>query len=247
MSLAQHGVAHGSVILRIDPSVRYRPEGEGGHLELLKAAANAALDMIALTDIGTISGFESFQRDLEKLVLLEKAGILSPADEQRLAVHRDLRTRTQILPGFSVTSSEGLLLSGIFAPDSTTSSITTILQHLGADTNNGLCHENAQRVCALIEAIGGIVVAHPHTPEHVALVQALIAAGTLHAVDQHQSDITDVCILGGSGATTLDDIGSVFSEVTLAQASFQALPLPTTILCILPKPKVPILHSIWLH
>ena len=120
MSLSPHGV-HGSVVLRIDPSVRYRPEGEGGHLDLLKAAANAALDMIALTDIGTISGFEALQRDYEKLVLLEKAGILTPNDEQRLAVHRDLRTRTQILPGFSVTSSEGLLLSGIFAPDSTTS------------------------------------------------------------------------------------------------------------------------------
>lgn len=222
MSLSPHGVAHGSVVLRIDPSVRYRPEGEGGDLELLKAAANAALDMIALTDIGTISSFEALQRDLEKLVLLEKAGILSPSDEQRLAVHRDLRTRTQILPGVTVTSSEGLLLSGIFAPDSTTSSITTILQHLGADTNNGLCHENAQRVCALIEAIGGIVVAHPHTPEHVVLVQSLIAAGILHAVDR-QSDIENVCVLGGSGATTLEDIGSVFSEVTLANASFHAL------------------------
>jgi hypothetical protein len=34
----------------MDPSVRYRPDEEGGHLELLKAAANASLDMIALTE-----------------------------------------------------------------------------------------------------------------------------------------------------------------------------------------------------
>lgn len=223
MSLSPQGVAHGTVVLRIDPSVRYRPEDEGGHLELLKAAANASLDMIALTDIGTISGFEALQRDLEKLLLLEKAGILSPTDEQRLSVHRDLRTRTQILPGFTVTSSEGLLLSGIFAPDSTTSSITTILQHLGASSNDGLCHETAQRVCALIEAIGGVVVAHPTTSEHAVVVQSLVQTGVLHAIAQPHDDIEQVCILGGSNATTLDDIGSSFSEITLTSASFSAL------------------------
>lgn len=223
MSLSPQGAGHGSVVLRIDPAVRYRPDGETSHLELLKAAANASLDMIALTDIGTISGYEALQRDLEKLLLLEKAGILSPHDEQRLGIHRDLRTRTQILPGFSVTSSEGLLLSGIFGTDNTISGINTILQHLGADTDNGLCHESAQRICALIDAIGGIVVAHPTTPEHAALVQTLINAGALHAVDQHHQDIENVCILGGSNATTLDDIGSAFSEVTLAGASFHAL------------------------
>lgn len=223
MSLSPHTVVHGTVVVRIDPSVRYRPDSDGSHLELLKAAANASLDMIALTDIGTISGFEALQRDLEKLILLEKAGILSPTDEQRLAIHRDLRTRTQILPGFSVTSNEGLVLSGIFAPDSSTSSIAMILQHLGADTNNGLCHETAQRICALIDAIGGIVVAHPSTPEHIALVQTLISTGALHAIDQHQSDITQICVLGGSNATTLDGIGSAFSEITLTSLSFQAL------------------------
>ncbi|MFM7677564.1 MAG: ATP-binding protein [Roseiflexaceae bacterium] len=223
MSLSPQGVVHGTVVLRIDPSVRYRPDEEGGHLELLKAAANASLDMIALTDIGTISGFEALQRDLEKLLLLEKAGILSPSDEQRLNTHRDLRTRTQLLPGFTVTSSEGLRLSGIFAPDSTTSSITTILQHLGASSNDGLCHETAPRVCALIEAIGGVVVAHPSTSEHAAIVQSLVQTGVLHAISQPHDEIENVCILGGSDATTLDDIGSSFSEVTLTSASFSAL------------------------
>lgn len=223
MSLSPQGVAHGTVVLRIDPSVRYRPDEEGGHLELLKAAANASLDMIALTDIGTISGFEALQRDLEKLLLLEKAGILSPSDEQRLNTHRDLRTRTQLLPGFTVTSSEGLRLSGIFAPDCTPSSITTILQHLGASSNDGLCHETAPRVCALIEAIGGVVVAHPSTSEHAAIVQTLIQTGVLHAISQPHDEIENVCILGGSDATTLDDIGSSFSEVTLTSASFSAL------------------------
>ncbi|MFN5676475.1 MAG: helix-turn-helix domain-containing protein [Roseiflexaceae bacterium] len=223
MSLSPQGVAHGTVVLRIDPSVRYRPDEEGGHLELLKAAANASLDMIALTDIGTISGFEALQRDLEKLLLLEKAGILSPSDEQRLNTHRDLRTRTQLLPGFTVTSSEGLRLSGIFAPDSTPSSITTILQHLGASSTDGLCHETAPRVCALIEAIGGVVVAHPSTSEHAAIVQTLVQTGVLHAISQPHDEVENVCILGGSDATTLDDIGSSFSEVTLTSASFSAL------------------------
>jgi hypothetical protein len=94
---------------------------------------------------------------------------------------------------------------------------------LGASSDDGLCHETAPRVCALIEAIGGVVVAHPSTSEHAAIVQTLIQTGVLHAISQPHDEIENVCILGGSDATTLDDIGSSFSEVTLTSASFSAL------------------------
>jgi hypothetical protein len=108
MNLSPSTSSHGSIVLRIDPYVRYQQRDDSEHLELLQAAANAALDMIAMTDLGTLKGFESLQRDLEKLVLLEKAGILNAQDQVRLALHRELRARTMILPGFSIISSEKL-------------------------------------------------------------------------------------------------------------------------------------------
>ncbi|MCX6015334.1 MAG: ATP-binding protein [Chloroflexales bacterium] len=180
MNLPLHPNSRGSIVLRIDPYVRYHQQDDSEQLELLKAAANAALDMIAMTDLGTLKGFESLQRDLEKLVLLEKAGILNSQDQIRLALHRELRARTMILPGFSVVSNESLLFSAILAAD-------------------------------------------PNDDSQIDIVQSLITAGQLHAIDHKHPAIDEICILGGSGATTLDAIGAAFSEITLATPTFAAL------------------------
>jgi hypothetical protein len=147
MNLSPSTSSHGSIVLRIDPYVRYQQRDDSEHLELLQAAANAALDMIAMTDLGTLKGFESLQRDLEKLVLLEKAGILNAQDQVRLALHRELR-HAMILPGFSIISSESVLFSAIFATDTATTSIITILQHLGGESPTGQSQMPASAVCA---------------------------------------------------------------------------------------------------
>ncbi|NBU63341.1 MAG: ATP-binding protein, partial [Chloroflexia bacterium] len=210
-------------MLRIDPYVRYQQRDDSEHLELLQAAANAALDMIAMTDLGTLKGFESLQRDLEKLVLLEKAGILDAQNQARLALHRELRARTMILPGFSIISSESLLFSAIFAADTATTSIITILQHLGGELPAGQSQMPASAVCALVHAAGGIAIAHPNNDDQISLVQSLIVAGQLHAIDHSNPAISEVCVLGGSGATTLDTIGAAFSEITLVAPTFAAL------------------------
>lgn len=223
MNLPLHPNSRGSIVLRIDPYVRYHQQDDSEQLELLKAAANAALDMIAMTDLGTLKGFESLQRDLEKLVLLEKAGILNSQDQLRLALHRELRARTMILPGFSVVSNESLLFSAIFAADTATTSIITVLQHLGGESPSGQSQMPASAICALIHAAGGIAIAHPNDDGQIDIVQSLITAGQLHAIDHKHPAIDEICILGGSGATTLDAIGAAFSEITLATPTFAAL------------------------
>ncbi len=223
MNLPLHPNSRGSIVLRIDPYVRYHQQDDSEQLELLKAAANAALDMIAMTDLGTLKGFESLQRDLEKLVLLEKAGILNSQDQLRLALHRELRARTMILPGFSVVSNESLLFSAIFAADTATTSIITVLQHLGGESPSGQSQMPASAICALIHAAGGIAIAHPNDDSQIDIVQSLITAGQLHAIDHKHPAIDEICILGGSGATTLDAIGAAFSEITLATPTFAAL------------------------
>ena len=223
MTIATSSPSLGSVTVRIDPHVCYALNDGADQLELLRATSHAALDMIALTGIGSIKSFDAIQRDYDKLILLEKAGILSTSDGERLELHRDLRTRSTILPGFTATSKDGLTITALFPAETTTISIETILQHLGIDGTDGSTQTGAGVICALVNAANGIAVAHPKTRNDGALVQQLIAAGQLHAIDRAVDGIEGVCILGGSGATTIDAIGSGFSEVTLTTPTFEAL------------------------
>ncbi len=223
MSMSVSSPSLGTITVRIDPHVCYAPNDGADQLELLRATSHAALDMIALTGIGSIKSFDAIQRDYDKLILLEKAGILSASDGERLTLHRELRTRSTILPGFTATSSDELMITGLFPAETTTISIETILQHLGINGTDGSTQTNAGVICSLINAANGIAIAHPKTPAQTTLVKQLIAAGQLHAIDRAVDGIENVCILGGSGATDIESIGSGFSEVTLTTPSFEGL------------------------
>jgi hypothetical protein len=188
MSMTTISPSLGTITMRIDPHVCYALIDGADQIELLRATSNAALDMIALTGIGSIKSFDAIQRDYDKLILLEKAGILSAPDSIRLTLHRELRTRSTILPGFTATSSDGLTVTALFPAETTTISIETILQHLGIDGTDGSTKTPAGVICALINAANGIAVAHPTTAGHIALVNALITAGQLHAIDRAVED-----------------------------------------------------------
>jgi hypothetical protein len=223
MSMTTISPSLGTITMRIDPHVCYALIDGADQIELLRATSNAALDMIALTGIGSIKSFDAIQRDYDKLILLEKAGILSAPDSIRLTLHRELRTRSTILPGFTATSSDGLTITALFPAETTTISIETILQHLGIDGTDGSTKTPAGVICALINAANGIAVAHPTTAGHIVLVNALITAGQLHAIDRAVDGIDGICVLGGSGATDIESIGAGFSEVTLTSPTFEAL------------------------
>ena len=223
MTMSASSSVLGALTVRIDPHVCYSLNDGADQLELLRATSHATLDMIALTGVGSIKSFDAIQRDYDKLILLEKAGILTHSDGERLTLHRELRTRSTILPGFTATSSDGLLITALFPADTTTISIETILQHLGIDGVDGSTKTNAGVICALINAANGIAVAHPNTSADIALVHMLIASGQLHAIDRAVVGIDNVCILGGSGATTIESIGSSFSEVSMTSPTFESL------------------------
>jgi hypothetical protein len=208
--------------MRIDPHVCYALNDGADQIELLRATSNAALDIIALTGIGSIKSFDAIQRDYDKLILLEKAGILSASDGVRLTLHRELRTRSTILPGFTATSGDGLIITALFPAETTTISIETILQHLAIGGTDGTTKTTAGVICALINAANGIAVAHPTSAADVMLVKALISAGQLHAIDRAIDGIDNICVLGGSGATDIESIGAAFSEVTLSAPTFDA-------------------------
>lgn len=213
----------GTVIVRIDPAVSLTVTDGVDQHELLRAISNAALDMIAITGIGNLHSYEAIQRDYDKLLLLEKAGILSAADQEHLALHRDVRQRTALLPGFRLTSAEGLQISAFFAADTATRSIETILQHLAVNAATGHTQSPAAVVCALVKAAAGIAVAHPRSDTDAAHVRELNAASQLHAADRAVDGLAHLCILGGSAATTADAIGAGFTEVSVTQPTFDAL------------------------
>lgn len=213
----------GTAMVRIDPHVRYVVTSGSSHIELLRAITQASLDMVALTGIGNIKSYDAIQRDYDKLVLLEKAGILNNEDQQRLALHHDLRTRTTILPGFEVISADGVRVNAIFAADAAVSNIETILHHLDANPADGQTNTPANAICALVHAANGIAIAHADASTGIDVIKTLIASNQLHALSQGIEGISEVCILGGSGATTLDEIGAGFSEIKVHTPSFEAL------------------------
>lgn len=223
MSMSVSAVPVGTATMRIDPHVRYVVTSGGNHIELLRAITQASLDMVALTGIGNIKSYEAIQRDYDRLVLLEKAGILNNEDQQRLALHHDLRTRTTILPGFEVISGDGVHINAIFAADVAISNIETILHHLNAQDVNGQTAIPANAICALVHAANGIAIASADSAPAVESIGQLIRSNQLHAISHPMDGITEVCILGGSRATTLEEIGSSFSEIKLHSPSFEGL------------------------
>jgi hypothetical protein len=223
MNMSASTVPVGTTTMRIDPHVRYAVTSGSNHIELLRAITHASLDMVALTGIGNIKSYDAIQRDYDKLVLLEKAGILNTEDQQRLALHHDLRTRTTILPGFEVISADGVTVNAIFAADAAISNIETIIHHLDANATDGQTKTPANAICALIHAANGIAIAHADQTAGIEQIKQLIASNQLHALSQAIDGITEVCILGGSGATTLEEIGAGFSEVKLHTPTYEAL------------------------
>jgi len=213
----------GTAVVRIDPHVRYVVTHGSNHIDLLRAITHASLDMVALTGIGNIKSYESTQRDYDKLVLLEKAGILNQDDQQRLGLHHELRTRTAILPGFEVISVDGVTINAIFAADAAISNMETILHHLNADHATGQTNTPANAICALVHAANGIAIAYAESPAAITLITQLIASNQLHALSHAIEGIADVCVLGGSRATTLDEIGAGFSEIKLSTPSFEMM------------------------
>ncbi|MEY3989438.1 MAG: hypothetical protein RI985_519, partial [Chloroflexota bacterium] len=223
MNMSASAVPVGTATVRIDPHVRYVVTSGSNHIELLRAITQASLDMVALTGIGNIKSYDAIQRDYDKLVLLEKAGILNAEDQQRLALHHELRTRTTILPGFEVISADGVTINAIFATDAAISNIETILHHLDANSTNGQTNTPANAICALIHAANGIAIAYADQAPAIEQIKHLIASNQLHALSQSIDGITEACILGGSGATTLDEIGAGFSEVKVHTPGYEAL------------------------
>jgi PHP family Zn ribbon phosphoesterase len=145
------------------------------YLDILQEAERRGLEIIAFTDHNTVAGYEQFQRELEFLTVLEKAGRLTGEEATRLAEYRRLLEKITVLPGFEFTSHFGAHILGIFPPNRPLSLIEATLLQLGIPAEvlkNGVCSvANTRHVTEAYEIIhraGGIVIAaHANGPNGV--------------------------------------------------------------------------------
>ena len=76
-------------------------------MQFLKQAEAKGLDIIAITDHNTVSGYARMWDEVEDLLKLEKSNRLSAEERANLADYRRLSEKIMVLPGFEVTATFG--------------------------------------------------------------------------------------------------------------------------------------------
>jgi hypothetical protein len=154
------------------------------YLDILQEAERRELEIIALTDHNTVSGYEQFQREIEFLRTLEAAGRLTSDEQERLNEYRRLLAKIAVFPGFEFTSHFGAHILGIFPPNKPLSLIEATLLQLGVSPEvlkQGICGvANTRHVTEAYEIInraGGIVIA-PHVNGANGVITETLRMGT---------------------------------------------------------------------
>ena len=177
---------------------------EVGYLEILQRAEARGLDIIALTDHNTVSGYRRMQEEIHQLELLERLNRLMPGEKERLIQYRRLLDRVLVLPGFEVTATFGFHILAIFSPDKPVRDIEHLLINLNIPTDqldDGSATVGATTdvltVYRLIAEAGGLVIAaHANSSNGVAMRGFPIGGQTKIAYTQdpnlHALEVTDL-------------------------------------------------------
>ena len=108
------------------PASSDHQEPQVSYLDILRQAAARGLDIIAITDHNTVSGYAAMQKEVEQLLWLEKRGRIDPSEQRLLDEYRRVLDRLLVLPGFEFTATFGFHILGIFPPETPVS----YLEHL---------------------------------------------------------------------------------------------------------------------
>ena len=146
-------------------------------LDIIQRAETRGLDIIALTDHNTISGYRRLKDDIQQLELLDKLNRLLPDERTRLSEYHRLLNKILVLPGIEITATFGFHVLGIFPPDKPVREIEHLLLTLNIPSQ--LLDEGSSTVGAtsdvltvykLINQAGGLVIAaHANSSNGVAM------------------------------------------------------------------------------
>jgi PHP family Zn ribbon phosphoesterase len=146
-------------------------------LDIIQRAETRGLDIIALADHNTISGYRRLKEDIQQLELLDKLNRLLPDERTRLSEYHRLLNKILMLPGIEITATFGFHVLGIFPSDKPVREIEHLLLTLNIPSQ--LLDEGSSTVGAtsdvltvykLINQAGGLVIAaHANSSNGVAM------------------------------------------------------------------------------
>ena len=174
------------------------------YLQILQQAEVQGLDIIAITDHNSITGYRQMLEEIEQLELLKKLNRLLPEEEVRLKEFNRLMKKLLVLPGIEFTATFGFHILGIFPLEKPVREIEHLLLSLQIDA--GLLDEGSPTVGAttdvltayrLINEAGGLVIAaHANSSNGVAMRGFRFGGQTKIAYTQdpnlHALEVTDL-------------------------------------------------------
>jgi hypothetical protein len=179
-------------------------ESNASYLDILKAAEQKGLDIIAFTDHNTVAGYREMTEEIHQLELLEGLGRLRNEEKERLGEYRRLLDKVLALPGFEFTATLGFHILGIFSPETDVRELEFILRQLNIppdklDAGSGEVGATTDVLTAyrVIDQAGGIVIAaHANTSHGVAMRGLGFGGQTRIAYTQdphlHVLEVTDL-------------------------------------------------------
>lgn len=174
------------------------------YLDIIRQAHALRLDLIAITDHNTVSGYRSMLQEISELELLERRERLRPEEAQRLEEYRHLLAEIVVLPGFEFTATFGFHVLAVFSPDTSVRTIEHVLLDLNVpadqlDSGSMAIGATADVLTAYrsIEEAGGITIAaHANSTNGVAMRGFRFGGQTKIAYTQdshlHALEVTDL-------------------------------------------------------
>ncbi|MBA3416408.1 MAG: putative DNA binding domain-containing protein [Chloroflexia bacterium] len=173
-------------------------------LDILRRAAEQALDVISFTDHNSVRGYADMWREIEDLELLEYLKRLQPEEVERLGEYRRLLDQILVLPGFEFTATFGFHVLAIFPEGTSVRLMEHLLLQLGVPEEKFGSGEvgatsDVLRVYETLAEHGALVIgAHVNSTHGVAMQGLRFGAQTKIAYTQdphlHALEVTDLAL-----------------------------------------------------
>ncbi len=173
-------------------------------MDLLRAAEERELDVIAITDHNSVAGIAAFRRRLETLQFLQDQGRLSPEEAEEFDEYHRILTRILVLPGFELTATLGFHILAIFPPQTSIRKLEHILlelnvpeDRLDAGTSEIGASTDVLTAYSIMDRAGAMVIAaHANSTHGVAMQGFNFGGQTKIAYTQdehlHALEVTDL-------------------------------------------------------
>ncbi|MGC8873882.1 MAG: RNA-binding domain-containing protein [Chloroflexia bacterium] len=213
-------------------------------VQILREAERRSLDIVGLVDHNTTRGYEQLRLELSRLAVLSEAGRLSPSEQEAWDEYRQLLSHILVLPGFELTTQEGVHLLALFPPETPAERLNALLLTLGIPMErlrDGAPEVYAQAdlalACTLITRAGGIAIAahierlrgfratqeEGFPPEGLLALESTVpACAPLGSLPVVWGSNAHTCTSAGEGEHPWG-IGERYTEVLMERPSFDAL------------------------